>query len=134
MLESASHFVISRMINNGIINEDERAIYAYNLQVIIESIVGHAILLIIATLCGHFLDIFVFLLSFDLLRRSTGGFHCKTNIGCITLSTLVCILVIVVQRFIEPIILYYQGGGDIVNDIYIFGRSSKSPQYVLDKR
>lgn len=134
MLELASQFLVSRMVNTGVINEEERAIYTYNLQVIIESLVGHAILLIIAALCGHFLDIFIFLLSFDLLRRSSGGFHCKTNTGCIVLSSLVCIITVVFQRFIETILLYYQGGGDSINDIYIFDRRNKSPQYGLDSR
>lgn len=132
MLEMASRLVISRMIDNGIIREEERAIFIYNLQVILESVVGHALLLVIAAIFGYFFEVLVFLFSFDLLRRSTGGFHCKSNIRCITLSLLICTIVVVLQHYIDESSLYYQGGGDIVNDIYIFDRICKSPRYGLD--
>lgn len=119
MLEMASRMVISRMIDNGIISEEERATYIYNLQVILESIVGHAILLVIAAILGHFYEVLVFLFSFDLLRRSTGGFHCKTNIGCITLSVLICTIVVVLQHYIDASNLYYQSGV-ILSMIFVF--------------
>lgn len=108
MLETASRFVITRMITQGILPEEDRAIYAYDLLIIFESILGHLILLSAAAIYDHFTDTLVFLISFDMLRRYAGGFHCKTNIGCISMSLLICFSNVVLRDYIERSYTYYQ--------------------------
>lgn len=94
IIENTSDKIVNRMIANEIISDDDRAIYSYHLQVILETVVGHAILLTLAALAGHFIEVALFLLSFNILRNSTSGYHCKTNTGCILLSAFSCVLVV----------------------------------------
>jgi accessory gene regulator B len=107
------------MIANDVIGDDERAIYSYHIQVMLESVVGHAILLLIAAMSGHFVEILLFLLSFGILRGSTSGYHCKTSVGCFVLSSLACAFVVLLKDLALRYILYCQGGL-IISMIIIF--------------
>ena len=119
VVENASNKIVSRMIANDVIGDDERAIYSYHIQVMLESVVGHSIILLIAAMSGHFVEIFLFLLSFGILRGSTSGYHCKTSVGCFVLSSLACAFVVLLKDLALRYILYYQGGL-IISMIIIF--------------
>ena len=110
VVENASNKIVSRMIANDVIGADERAIYSYHIQVMLESVVGHSIILLIAAMSGHFVEILLFLLSFGILRGSTSGYHCKTSVGCFVLSSLACAFVVLLKDLALRYILYYQGG------------------------
>ena len=110
VVENASNKIVSRMIANDVIGDDERAIYSYHIQVMLESVVGHSIILLIAAMSGHFVEILLFLLSFGILRGSTSGYHCKTSVGCFVLSSLACAFVVLLKDLALRYILYYQGG------------------------
>lgn len=110
MVEKISSILTQRMVNENIISVNEYDYYHYKLLVYCEFIVGHSVLLLVA-LCFRFaLRAIVFLFVFNLLRGYTNGYHCETNIGCVTLS--VCVLLWI--RLHESIILekwtIYQGG------------------------
>ena len=119
VVENASNKIVSRMIANDVIGDDERAIYSYHIQVMLESVVGHSIILLIAAMSGHFVEILLFLLSFGILRGSTSGYHCKTSVGCFVLSSLACAFVVLLKDLALRYILYYQGGL-IISMIIIF--------------
>ncbi|MCQ2467205.1 MAG: accessory gene regulator B family protein [Clostridia bacterium] len=129
MVEKISSILTQRMVNENIISVNEYDYYHYKLLVYCEFIVGHSVLLLVA-LCFRFaLRAIVFLFVFNLLRGYTNGYHCETNIGCVTLS--VCVLLWI--RLHESIFLekwtIYQGGGDVINDFYNYHWFSKSPEY-----
>lgn len=111
IIENTSDKIVNRMIANEIISDDDRAIYSYHLQVILETVVGHAILLTLAALAGHFIEVALFLLSFNILRSSTSGYHCKTNTGCILLSAFSCALVVALENSAMNNILLFQWCG-----------------------
>ena len=129
VVENASNKIVGRMIANDVIGADERAVYSYHVQIILESIVGHAIILLFATLTGHFVEILLFLLSFGILRGSTSGYHCKTSAGCFLLSSLACASVVLLKDLALRYILYYQGGVDNCDDYYIPRWCYKPPEY-----
>ena len=110
IVENTSDKIVKRMLKHDIIDDKESAIYSYHIQVILEAAVGHAILLSLASLTGHFIEILLFLLSFDILRGSTSGYHCKTNVGCLILSTIACSTVVLLENLALSHILYCQGG------------------------
>ena len=129
VVENASNKIVSRMIANDVIGDDERAIYSYHIQVMLESVVGHSIILLIAAMSGHFVEIFLFLLSFGVLRGSTSGYHCKTSVGCFVLSSLACAFVVLLKDLALRYILYYQGGVDNFDDNYLSCWRYKPPEY-----
>ena len=107
------------MIIHHLINCDERSLYVYHFQVMTEFVLGHALLMIFSFVTGHFADMIILLLSFDMLRQSTGGFHCKTNIGCVITSFSACSLIFLIQNYISSIGILYQTGG-LLSMIFIF--------------
>lgn len=119
MIVSTCNKIVSRMIANDVISADDRAVYSYHLQVMLEAILCHVILLSMAAITGHFIEIFLFLLSFDILRGSASGYHCKTSVGCFLLSSIVCALVVLMRDLFLRYILQYQGGL-IISMIIIF--------------
>lgn len=129
IVENTSNKIVGRMIANDIIGADERAIYSYHVQVMLESVVGHTIILLFAALTGHLVEILLFLLSFGILRESTSGYHCKTSVGCFVLSSLACVSVVVLKTLFLRYILYYQGGVDNCDDYYIPHWCYKPPEY-----
>jgi len=110
MIENTCNKIVGRMITNGIISADECALYSYHIQVMLEAIVGHVIILTSAFILGYFVEVLLFLFSFGVLRGSTSGYHCKTSVGCVLLSSLSCAIVVGLQNFALSHILYYQGG------------------------
>lgn len=119
MIVSTCNKIVSRMIANDVISADDCAVYSYHLQVMLEAILCHVILLSMAAITGHFIEIFLFLLSFDILRGSASGYHCKTSVGCFLLSSIVCALVVLMRDLFLRYILQYQGGL-IISMIIIF--------------
>ena len=134
VVENTSNKIVGRMIANDVIGADERAIYSYHIQVMLESVVGHTIIFLCAALTGHFVEIFLFLLSFGVLRGSASGYHCKTSVGCFVLSSLACAFVVRLKDLALRYILYYQGGVDNCDDYYISHWRYKPPQHGLVRR
>ena len=93
--------IVDRMVTYSLIPLEDKPFYSYELQVLLESIIAHFSIMLLALLCGYFLEVFLFTLSFSLLRMHTGGFHCKTNIGCIIMSIATCTLVVYVCLMAE---------------------------------
>ena len=129
MVAQTCNKIVGRMIANDLISDADRAIFSYHLQIMLETIIVHAILLSMAAITGHFIEIFLFLLSFDILRGSANGYHCKTSVGCFLLSSIVCALVVLMRDLFLRYILQYQGGVDNFDDYYIPRWRYKPPEY-----
>lgn len=63
-------------------DQDEREVILYGIQLIVETIVKMAILLLFAACIGKFRECVEFYIVFCPLRAMAGGMHCKTNAGC----------------------------------------------------
>lgn len=129
MVAQTCNKIVGRMIANDLISADDCAIYSYHLQIMLETIIVHAILLSVAAITGHFIEIFLFLISFDILRGSANGYHCKTSVGCFLLSSLACASVVLLKALSLNYILYYKGGVDNCDDYYIPCWRYKPPEY-----
>ena len=121
-MELLCNRIVDRMAVYDIVSPEDKPFYSYELQVILESIIAHAVILVIALVCGYFIEVLLFTLAFSVLRIHTGGFHCKTNFGCIIMSVMTCLLVVFVCITIVPynwIITVLTVAAMVV--IYIFG-------------
>lgn len=57
-------------------------IISYGWKLLTSSIVGTILVLLLALLLGRVDEAIIFLMSFVLLRRYTGGYHCSTCMRC----------------------------------------------------
>ena len=92
MLQKISIWLSEKMIEQDIISEDEKEYYEYAISVNIEKITGFLILGAIALILSEIVGMIVFSVSFICLRKYSGGYHCKTEIGCFILSFIVIFL------------------------------------------
>ena len=57
-------------------------IVKYGYKLLVSSIVGTLMVLMIAFFLFKIEDAIIFLISFSILRRHSGGYHCKTYVRC----------------------------------------------------
>lgn len=84
--------VCLEMIDNKVINRDEYFIYKYTLQVLCETVIAIAPILLICILVRKLVEMSIFITTFAILRKYTGGYHCKSFKSCFVLSFVSCLL------------------------------------------
>ncbi|HHX11968.1 MAG TPA: hypothetical protein GX731_04040, partial [Clostridiales bacterium] len=82
MLYVLSTRLVDILLNNKIIKEKERDIYAYGFQIIISSMIGILIVGAIGLIFIRFIESVLFLVVFISIREYTGGYHAKTFLSC----------------------------------------------------
>lgn len=71
----------------GILGEKEGRLYTYAYGLLLNKIAIYAIIAIVGTITGNWIEMFSFLLPFTLLRQYAGGIHLKKSISCICVSS-----------------------------------------------
>lgn len=104
MIERLAERVVNWQIEKSFLKSEEYALYRYAYEVLINLIVNILISISIAILLHAPMPVFVFLISYMPLRSYCGGYHAKTNGGCIVVSTLLIIAVCMVVKFIPAVI------------------------------
>ena len=90
MIARLSKRMASFFARNNVIKSEDEEVYEYGLQLLLSTVFNG----IIALISGTVLQCICYLAAFVLLRKSAGGFHAKTHLGCC------CILAIVLSLFI----------------------------------
>lgn len=70
----------------GILGEKERRFYTYAYGLLLNKIAIYAIIAIVGTTTGNWIEMFSFLLPFTVLRQYAGGIHLEKPTSCIILS------------------------------------------------
>lgn len=71
-------------------DDAEYCIVAYGIQSILSSAVKALVILGVGVISGYFTEVLVSMLVFGWIRHFAGGFHCKTNIGCLGAMLFIC--------------------------------------------
>lgn len=94
IIEKSIAKICIEMVKEDVIDKKEYFIYKYNLQIIAEKTITLVPVIGISILFHRLVEMVVFIISFSALRKYTGGFHCKTFLGCFILSFLTCLSII----------------------------------------
>lgn len=94
MIAQLSKRLASFFVCNKIIEEEDEEVYDYGLQLLLSTVANGLIALLIAIITGTVLQCFFYLAVFIVMRKTAGGYHAKTHLGCC------CILVVVLICFI----------------------------------
>jgi len=97
--ESACCF--SGICTEGLIKTDDISIRAYNLQVFIERTIAFVLIFTVAAVLGYLLEVVIFVISFASIRSYSGGYHCKTFLGCLGVSVATIIASVPMAYFLE---------------------------------
>lgn len=94
--------LVDRMIQNNVIDCSKREEYLYTVQILIEKYIGFFLIYFIAFFFGTVRETTLFLLPYITIRKYSGGFHCKTETGCLFLSQIFVVVSVLVE---VPILL-----------------------------
>lgn len=86
-----SDWITKSLINNKFINDQDKDLYAYGLQLGITALLNIFITIILGILMGRIWESIVFLLTYIPLRSYAGGYHAKNQFRCDVLSILLII-------------------------------------------
>lgn len=98
MLETVAYKIVSYQIRKGLLKEEDRNIYQYGYQMLMEYGINIVTSIAIAAFfhaCGIAL---VFSLAYFLLRGYAGGYHAKTSAGCFLMSAVMLTAIIFIVR------------------------------------
>lgn len=106
MIARLSKRMASFFVCRKIIDKNDEKVYEYGLQLLLSTVLNTLIALLLAIVSGTIIPCLFYLSAFVVMRKSAGGFHAKTHLGCC------CILVAVQCCFIAIIKL-------VASDLYI---------------
>lgn len=94
MFHEVSGTIAEYLISNQIGSGDDYDWYTYGLEILLGKISTYSIVLILSFLiwglCGV-IESLLFMVSFCLLRKKTGGFHAYSQLQCFVFSVLICL-------------------------------------------
>lgn len=98
--------LVNRLVNNQIINSEDRDIYQYGLEVFISLLTKIVLLAIIAYVFNVMIEMVIFASTFFILRINAGGYHAKTFLGCFIATVIFTFVTIKILQIIS-IPLYF---------------------------
>ena len=100
LIQGISNWLLDICNNNNVIDYDEE-IFLYGVEVIITSLINIALLLTVGLVSGTTDQALVYFVSYAFLRKFIGGYHCNTNLKCITFNVSKYILYVLICPHIE---------------------------------
>lgn len=85
--------LINIMIKNGIVEDGNREVYKYAIQILVLKILHIIGVLGIAILLNQFYYMVIFLSLYSFIRGHIGGFHAKTRCGCFLISVMMSLII-----------------------------------------
>lgn len=90
-----------------LIPEGDKELYAYGLHELGITLLNIATVVAIGALLGCIVESMVFLLAYVPLRRSAGGYHAKTELGCYFATTAIITAALAVVVYVPASVLFY---------------------------
>ncbi|MFR3727245.1 accessory gene regulator ArgB-like protein [Lacrimispora sp.] len=97
MIQRISKSIVSWQIKKNFLTDEQRSLYLYAYEVMLNQTVNVFIAVLIAVALKAPMPVFVFLISYIPLRSYCGGYHARTNGGCTIVSALLIVLVCLVE-------------------------------------
>lgn len=101
MFEASIRKLVESQIEQGTLQEEDRNIYQYGYQLLIEFCINITVSILIAVIFHAFEIVIVFTAAYFLVRGYAGGYHAKTSLGCFCLSACMLLAVIFFVQHID---------------------------------
>ena len=131
-MEQVASAIVSKMLSADLISENETEQYNYSVQVLLEKLISYAILFGLAWLLHCLVEVVLFFVSFSIIRKYSGGIHCKRFGSCLLISTVISFSGIVLFPIIKDNLLLYHGGGCDVNSNRDYNWRYQQPQHRME--
>lgn len=101
MLAELSKSIVGQQIKKKRIREEERALYEYAYELLLNQTINILIAILTAVLFHAPVTVLLFLVSYIPLRSYSGGYHADTHMRCTVVSTLLIIMVCCVMNYVK---------------------------------
>lgn len=85
-MDKVASKIVDSMLAEQMITNEDRSIYIYSLQMIMEKVIGYVAIFILAIVFNFFLPTVMFVLFFGTIRKYSGGFHLPKFSSCFIMS------------------------------------------------
>jgi accessory gene regulator B len=99
MIQRITDKLVDFLVEKEIIRNDDREIYIYGLLALFSTVMNFFLVLFIGIVAGLLHETLIFLLGFALLRCYCGGYHAKTQSGCVLSFTAIYVFSMMVYHF-----------------------------------
>lgn len=100
MIARLSKRMASFFVRNDVIKSEDEEVYEYGLQLLLSTVFNGILALVLAIISGTVWQCVCYLAVFILIRKSAGGFHAKTHLGCCCILTVVLSLFVLFIKFV----------------------------------
>jgi len=100
MMQRISGKLTDYLLAKNIIMPDDREIYIYGIMALISTVVNFFVILFLGMFLGLFYETLVYLFGFALLRSYCGGYHARTQIGCVFSSVTMYLFSMAVYHYL----------------------------------
>lgn len=100
MLDKAAASLTDRLINRGIIKEQDYELYLFGIETVILKIVHLLSYLVLGFILGEFKELLIFLIIFIPLREYSGGFHAHSRFKCYIVSCLTMLSMLLLLKLL----------------------------------
>lgn len=121
MLAKLSKKMTLFFIKKKVIEENKREIYDYCFEILLSTIINMSAIIIIAIATRTYLELFLYVFSFMVLRATAGGYHAKTHIGCFLILMFFYLGFLLMVKLMPIITLrYFSIAYSIISLILVF--------------
>lgn len=99
MIKAIVRRIVDYQVNTGNLKSEERNIYLYGYQMLIETCINIAMAIMIAIVFDAVGITICFSAAYLVLRGYAGGYHAKTSWGCFFASAMVLVFVIHIVKY-----------------------------------
>ncbi len=99
MIKDISNGVSRRFVEKGILDEENKEICSYGLEIFISTMISVCMVLFISIICFKLLEGIIYLIFYCSLRTYAGGYHAKSHRSCILTFLGMYSLVTVILHF-----------------------------------
>lgn len=120
LISALSAWITSIFVSLNVINEDDTKVYRYGFELLISTVLNGIILLIIALISDTFFPCLCFVIAFIIVRRTAGGYHSKTHLGCCaTLCIIMCTFVFIIKNLPMKFAFWFSAAFSFLSAIII---------------
>ncbi len=100
MIEKLADSLTTKFINSNILRDEDREIYNYCFQAVISVAINYGLILLLSIILKEFICSLVFILSFLVFRKTSGGYHASSYLKCEIMSILsYLVLILIIKQF-----------------------------------
>lgn len=134
MMQRVNDKIVNWLIREGSIDEDDREVYQYGIQGIMENVLTFTVIFLDMIILKSIIVGTAFILCFKFLRKYSGGYHAETYLKCFILSdlTFICAVALIKYGVIDSGV--YRASGLAASGILYFLGPVDSPNKPLSKK